>query len=263
MTSLSHVRLSKIYTVRLIALVTFVSLTAGCMLPISSTSPNQKVPDVTTDTEIAEPNIVSISPTPNIDTVVAIENTPIPIIDTKNPNEPATIVGSAKITFPLFENYLVEPYVMLEDETGFVRRDFDFIIPPQDQIIGPLTPSGENTWDYVLHLPSLPPGVLVDVDNNSQDDTGVRIFAVAVQANTIGDPFLGKDEFRGWSTVWTSTLIDSENRDEIVGGKLIVWAPDNEQSFPFDFGTDKLLFTDTLNIPKTFPSFVTKDRKIW
>ena len=244
MTSLTHVRLSKIYTVRLIALVTFVSLTTGCMLPISSTSPNQKVPDVTTDTEIAEPNIVSISPTPNIDTVVAIENTPIPIIDTKNPNEPATIVGSAKITFPLFENYLVEPYVMLEDETGFVRRDFDFIIPPQDQIIGPLTPSGENTWDYVLHLPSLPPGVLVDVDNNSQDDPGVRILAVAVQANTIGAPFLGKDEFRGWSTVWTSARIDSENRDEIMGGKLIVWAPDNKQAFPSDFGPDKLLFTE-------------------
>ena len=54
---------------------------------------------------------------------------------------------------------------MLEDETGFVKRDFDFIIPPQDQVLGPLTPSGENTWDYVLHLPSLPPGVLVDVAN--------------------------------------------------------------------------------------------------
>ncbi len=244
MTSLTHVTLSKIYTVRLIALVTFVSITAGCILPISSTSPNQKLPDETTDTEIAKPIIVSVSPTPNIDKVVAIENTPIPTIDTKNPNEPVTIVGSAKITFPLFENYLVEPYVMLEDETGFVKRDFDFIIPPQDQVLGPLTPSGENTWDYVLHLPSLPPGVLVDVDNNSQDDTGVRIFAVAVQANTIGDPFLGKDEFRGWSTVWTSARIDSENRDEIMGGKLIVWAPDNKQAFPSDFGPDKLLFTD-------------------
>ena len=244
MINLSQVTLSRIVSIRLFGLVIFLSITAGCTLPVSTTASNQETPDMTSDAKWTESNIVNISPTPNTEKIVAIGTTPIPTINPKNSIEPVTIVGSAKITFPLFENYLVEPYVMLEDEAGFVNRDFNFIIPPQDQVLGPLTPRGEKTWDYVLHLPSLPPGVLVDVDNNSQNDTGVRIFAVAVQANTIGDPFLGKDEFRGWSTVWTSTRIDSENRDEIVGGKLIVWAPDNEQSFPFDFGTDKLLFTN-------------------
>ena len=244
MTSLSQIPLSKFFIIRLYVLVVFALLTTACTLPSSTISSNQEGRGVTTTVEPIRPksNVVDIKQ--NVDTEISIEKKSVSTIHTNNSNEPVTIVGSAEITFPLFENYVVEPYVMLEDEAGFVKRDFDFIIPPQDQVLGPLTPRGDNTWDYVLHLPSLPPGVLVDVDNNSQEDTGVRVFAIAVQANTIGDPFLGKDEFRGWSTVWTSARIDSENRDEIVGGTLIVWAPDYEQSFPSGFGPDKLLFTD-------------------
>ena len=33
-------------------------------------------------------------------------------------SEPVQIVGSAEITFFLFEDYLVEPFVMLEDQAG-------------------------------------------------------------------------------------------------------------------------------------------------
>ena len=244
MISLSQISLSGFFRIRPKILVLFALLATACTLPSSATSSNQEEPSVITTVEPIQPKSDIVDIPQNVDTEISIENTPVPTIDTNNSNEPVTIVGTAEITFPLFENYLVEPYVMLEDEAGFVKRDFDFVIPPQDQVLGPLTPRGDNTWDYVLHLPALPPGVLVDVDNNSQDDIGVRIFAIAVQANTIGDPFLGKDEFRGWSTVWTSARIDSENRDEIVGGTLIVWAPDYEQSFPSGFGPDKLLFTN-------------------
>ena len=171
--------------------------------------------------------------------------TAVPTLKSTTPlaNEPVKVTGSVKITFPLFDNYLVEPYVMLEDESGFVARDFEFIIPPENQVIGPLTRSGEHNWEYVLHLPTVPPGMMVDVDNNGRTDSGVRVFALAVQANVVNDPFLGRDEFRGWSSVWTSARIDSENRDEISGGILLVWAPDEEQAFPSDFGPDGLLFT--------------------
>ena len=171
--------------------------------------------------------------------------TTVPTLHAATPlaNEPIKVTGSVKITFPLFENYLVEPYVMLEDESGFVARDFEFIIPPENQVLGPLTRSGEHDWEYVLHLPTVPPGMMVDVDNNGRADNGVRIFALAVQANMTNDPFLGEDEFRGWSSVWTSARIDSENHDEISGGVLIVWAPDAQQAFPIDFGPDGLLFT--------------------
>jgi len=255
MISFSQISLSGIFTIRLSTLALFVLTTAACELRSSSTLLNQELPNVTTATEPIKPKSNVVDDPPIIDREVASKITSIPTTYTQDSNEPATIVGSAEITFPLFENYLVEPYVMLEDEAGFVKRDFDFIIPPQNQVLGPLTPRGDNTWDYVLHLPVLPPGVLVDVDNNSHNDIGVRIFAVAVQANTIGDPFLGKDEFRGWSTVWTSARIDSENRDEFIGGTLIVWAPDYEQSFPSGFGPDKLLFTDDDPIKPIRPGY--------
>ena len=148
---------------------------------------------------------------------------------------------------------------MLEDESGFVARNFEFVIPPENQVIGPLSRTGVHNWEYVLHLPAVPPGVLVDVDNNGQTDAGVRIFAVAVQANVVGDPFLGRDEFRGWSSVWTSARIDSENRDEISGGILIIWAPDAEQSFPLDFGPDGLLFTSDESTGRLQPGYTIVD----
>ncbi|MDA1217397.1 MAG: hypothetical protein O3B38_04325, partial [Chloroflexi bacterium] len=47
-----------------------------------------------------------------------------------NSNEPVKITGTAEITFPLFERYLVEPYVLLEDAAGFVNRDFEFELAP-------------------------------------------------------------------------------------------------------------------------------------
>ncbi len=33
------------------------------------------------------------------------------------------------------------------------------------------------------------------------------------------------------------------NEDEIIGGTLIVWSPDENQKFPTDFGIDGKLFT--------------------
>ena len=173
--------------------------------------------------------------------------------------EPVKVTGSVEITFPLFDNYLVEPYVMLEDESGFVERDFDFTMPRENQVIGPLTRSDENTWKYVLHLPVIPPGRLVDVDNNGKIGRGVRILAIAVQANVVGDPFLEENEFRGWSSVWTSARIDPENHDEISGGFLIVWAPDAEQAFPINFGSDGLLFTSDDSTSTLKPGYTIVD----
>jgi len=33
------------------------------------------------------------------------------------------------------------------------------------------------------------------------------------------------------------------NKDEVIGGKLIVWSPDDQQQFPTSYGADGLLFT--------------------
>ena len=156
-------------------------------------------------------------------------------------DEPVKITGVAQITFPLFESYLVEPFVLLEDEAGFVSRNFEFEMPPENQVVGPLRKTSDGQYHYTLHLPQQPVGTLVDANHSGTPQ--VMVFAVAVQANLIGDPFLDRSEFRGWSTSWSSARIDSENKDEIIGGALLVWAPDAAQEFPSGFGADGLLFT--------------------
>jgi len=162
----------------------------------------------------------------------------------ENPDEPVFIRGSIPYTSPFFLNTISAPFVLLEDEAGFVARNLEFQFPLVGQTIGPVEvhPNGDLT--YTLALPSVPQGTLVDVDNNGSTDTGVQVFAVAYWSNTWGGPFLEERDGTGWSTAYTSTLTDPERDDEITGGVLIVWAPDEEQAFPTDFGDDGLLFTE-------------------
>jgi C-terminal processing protease CtpA/Prc len=39
-------------------------------------------------------------------------------------------------------------------------------------------------------------------------------------------------------------VTDPNREDEIMGGKLVIWAPDDEQEFPSGFGSDDMLFTE-------------------
>ena len=132
---------------------------------------------------------------------------------------------------------------MLEDLAGFSQRDRDFEFPILGQAIGPVEVQEDRTITYNLALPSIPQGTQLDLDNNGQDDIGVQVFAVAYWSNTWGGPFLEARDGGGWSNAYTSAISDPENKDEITGGILIVWAPDDSQSFPTGFGEDGLLFT--------------------
>ena len=153
------------------------------------------------------------------------------------------ITGDIPYTSPFFLNTISEPFVMLEDLAGFSRRDRDFEFPTLGQALGPVEVHEDSTITYNLALPSIPQGTQLDLDNNGQDDEGVQVFAVAYWSNTWGGPFLEARDGGGWSNAYTSAITDPENNDEIIGGILIVWAPDNDQSFPTGFGEDGLLFT--------------------
>jgi len=97
---------------------------------------------------------------------------------------------------------------------------------------------------YRLELPAQPSGILEDVDQDNQKDNGIQIFAVSFWGNLRSSPYAeGYDAVRGWPTYLASIKIDAENQDEVTGGKLIVWAPDDQQQFPTSFGADELLFT--------------------
>ena len=170
---------------------------------------------------------------------------PIPVQPgEENPDEPVFISGHIPYTSPFFINSISQPFVLLEDQAGFVQRNEDFIFSLEGQTIGPVEIQEDETLNYYLSLPTIPQGTQVDVDNNGQEDTGVQIFAVAYWSNTWGDPFLEERDGTGWSTAYASTITDPEQDNEIQAGTLVVWSPNEDQSFPSGFGEDGLLFTE-------------------
>jgi hypothetical protein len=66
----------------------------------------------------------------------------------------------------------------------------------------------------------------------------VQGFAIAYWSNTWGGLFLEERDGHGWSNAHASTVTDPERDDEIIGGLLVVWSLDDQQSFPTGFGED-------------------------
>jgi len=158
-------------------------------------------------------------------------------------DEPYVVKGTIPFTSPFFLDGIAEPFVLLEDEAGFVRRDKEFVFPLEGQAIGPVELVEDGLLRFTLPLPARPLGTLVDVDNDGESDPGVMVFAVAYWSNTWGDTFLERRDGRGWSNAYTSARTDPYREDEIDGGTLIIWAPDEAQGFPNGFGPDGMLFT--------------------
>ncbi|HEX7974590.1 MAG TPA: hypothetical protein VF498_09295, partial [Anaerolineales bacterium] len=181
------------------------------------------------------PNTSSANPTPG----AALPPAPGAL----SPDEPVVISGKIPYTSPFFYTMTAEPFVMLEDEAGFVKRDRNFQFPLTEQIIGPVVMQPDNSLTYELSLPEVPQGTQVNLSNDGKKDKGVQVFAIAFWSNTWGGPFLERRDGTGWSTAYTSAITDPQNNDEIKGGILMVWAPDDQQKFPTDFGADHKLFT--------------------
>jgi C-terminal processing protease CtpA/Prc len=159
------------------------------------------------------------------------------------------ITGQVAYTNPFFTLGVAAPVVILEDQAGFVDRNEGFLMPIASQTLGQITSDFFNSpFEYSLSLPIEPQGTLRDVDHDGQEEAGVQVYAVAYWTNTFGDPFLEERDLYGggWSTAYASTEVsdDAETDREIVGGKLLVYAPDDQQDFPISFGEDGLLFTD-------------------
>jgi C-terminal processing protease CtpA/Prc len=158
---------------------------------------------------------------------------------------PYRITGSFEYTNSIITDYYTEQAVALVDMYGFVTRDLEWEIPVSSQTLGFLSLDAETMiGEYFLDLPLRPAGTQADVDNDAQAETGVQVYAVSYWPNLYGGPYSeGDDPSRGWPSYLASVLTDTENKDEVIGGKLVVWAPDARQSFPSGFGDDGLLFT--------------------
>ena len=161
---------------------------------------------------------------------------------------PVAITGSVTYTNPFFTAGVASPVIIMEDQAGFVDRNKGFVMSKASQTIGQITSDFfTSPFTYSLALPIEPQGEYRDVSNGLADSTGVQIFAIAYWTNIWGDPFLEERDLfgGGWSTAYASTRItpNPNEEGEVIGGKYIVYAPDDRQGFPSGFGPDGKLFT--------------------
>jgi C-terminal processing protease CtpA/Prc len=159
---------------------------------------------------------------------------------------PVEITGMFQYSNDIITTYYVEHAVELLDMTGFVKRDKKWELPVDGQVMGFLKiDEQKKEGTYHLDLPAIPEGELNDVSNGAASGgKGVQIFAVSYSPNLAGGPFSeGDDRSLGWPNYLASVKTDTENHDEVIGGALVVWAPDGNEQFPTGFGSDGLLFT--------------------
>lgn len=176
------------------------------------------------------------TPTPLAPTRTPIAlNTPVSNPPTAGP---AVVRGTFDYTNDIIETYYAQHAVALVDMYGFVTRDDDWEIPVQAQVLGFLSlDASAQTGEYFVLLPAVPQGTAI----NAQ---GVQVFVTAYWPNVVGGPFAeGDDRITGWPSYLASTRHDPENKDEVVGGALIVWSPVAGAPFPVGWGEDGLLFT--------------------
>jgi C-terminal processing protease CtpA/Prc len=167
-----------------------------------------------------------------------------PSSQTKTGTQPALLTGSFTYTNEIISNRFTENAVGLMDFHAFVIRDKQWPVPVDGQVLGYLDLDKKaKRAEYRLQLPIRPNATPNDVDNDGRRDAGVQIFVLRFFPNIAGGPFAeGDDVYTGWPTFLTS-IIASDADDEVLGGKLIVWSPDNKQEFPSSFGKDGRLFT--------------------
>ena len=179
--------------------------------------------------------------------------TPTPAVTPTTPAVgPGSAIGVTRLTGDVelsqtdfLNTYFEEPFVILQDMTGFVKRDFKYIQPDNSQTLGQVTIGQDGKITYVLNLPAEPTDPLNDVDPSNSSEPGVQIWQVMFDGNFTGGPFTSKYEFSGmgWGVNYTSAKINVDDKYEVNGGKLLVWAPDDKEQFPIWFGPDGYLFT--------------------
>ena len=171
---------------------------------------------------------------------------PAPIVNDEG--GPVSVHGEVSYTNALFTLGTAAPMVILEDQGGFVARDEGFILPVASQTLGQITSDFYTSpFSYTISLPITPQGTRNDLDNDGKDDPGVMVFAVAYWTNIFGDPFLEERDLfgGGWSTAYASTRVSSDaaTKREIIGGTLLVYAPEGGEAFSMGFGEDGRLFS--------------------
>jgi C-terminal processing protease CtpA/Prc len=192
----------------------------------------------------------------------------IPKADIENDEGgPVIITGELSYTNAFFTAGAAQPLIITEDSTGFVRRDRGYDPSIASQTLGQITSDFYSSpFTYSLTLPIVPQGEFNDVDNNGDDDSGFQIFTIAYWTNTWGDPYLDVRDLHGggWSSAYVSARVNGSSQVgevgyEWEGGKILVYAAEDEQGFPSGFGDDGFLFTEDDPIVLLPPGYTVVD----
>lgn len=133
--------------------------------------------------------------------------------------------------------------VALVNQALYIDRDYVSPTPTNWQTLGEITSDLYiSPFTYELHLPIVPRGPLRDLSDSGRE--GIAVFGVMTYSNFRGNPYWDTElEYAIGFNSFMSTR-EFELRYDVVGGKLLVWAPDDEQVFPANYGNDRKLFTD-------------------
>src|SRR5712692_9413148 len=156
----------------------------------------------------------------------------------------AIITGQVTVTNPFILEDSAEPYMALIDLTALVKRDRDLPLPFPDQTLAGLQGELATGATFTLALHIEPRGEFNDVSHGQGKGQGVMLFAVAFATNAIGDPFQGPYEWHGWPSDLDSLQFAAPG-DQVAGGYMLVWSPDDQEQFPTDYGADGQLFSPT------------------
>jgi len=153
---------------------------------------------------------------------------------------PARLVGSLDYKDFSIPTMLKDPAPALLDMVNVVRNNRTEFAPINSQILGFMTaPIVPPPLKYAFDLPIAPTAILLDVDNDGQEDTGVQIFNLVMGANIN----MGSHQEQLDQAGDLFSILTDPTTGQISEGSLLVFAPDDAQGFPGGFGADGALFT--------------------
>src|SRR5258706_8324774 len=159
-----------------------------------------------------------------------------------NPDGVVQLTGKVTVTSRFVLADTTEPFMALIDLTAFIKRDREMKLPYPTQTVTGLEGDLAKGAPFTMQLPIEPRALLNNVSNGKSKGQGLAVFALDFDTNPIGDGFLGSYEWRGWPGGLDS-LKFNPGTNEVYGGRLIVWSPDDSEMFPTGFGDDGKLFT--------------------
>ena len=140
----------------------------------------------------------------------------------------------------LGKDHVTDPVIALMDFSRLIEGNLSEFVPRSEQVLGQFTsPFAEPPASYQINLPIDPTGEYIDLDNDSEQDQGVQIFAVKASNNLVGDSYLEQVE----QLFFYDSYIRDTVSGEVLEGTFLIYAPDDSQGFPGGAGSDGTWFS--------------------